>query len=61
MFARQADLKTWRKGDPAKVPLAALLRPETTLSVGWIAERLEMGTRGHLIHLLYRLRKSGGK
>ena len=34
-------------------------RAETTLTVGWIAERLGMGTRGHLNHLLYRRRKSG--
>ena len=54
-----ADLKTRRKGDPAKVALAARLRAETTLTVGWIAERLGMGTRGHLNHLLYRLRKPG--
>jgi hypothetical protein len=29
------------------------------MTVGWIAERLSMGTRGHLNHLLYRQRKSG--
>jgi hypothetical protein len=28
--------------------LAARLRAETTLTVGWIAERFGMGTRGHL-------------
>ena len=28
------------------------------MTVGWIAERLSMGTRGHLNHLLYRKRKS---
>jgi len=28
--------------------------------VGWIAERLAMGTRGYLNHLLYRRRKLGG-
>jgi hypothetical protein len=42
-----------------KVALAARLRTETTLTVGWNAERLGMGTRGHLNHLLYRRRKSG--
>ena len=30
---------------------------ETTMTVGWIAERLAMGTRGYLNHLLYRRRK----
>jgi hypothetical protein len=31
------------------------------MTVGWIAERLEMGTRGYLKHLLYRRRKLGGE
>jgi hypothetical protein len=26
---------------------------ETTVTLKWIAERLRMGTRGHLTHLLY--------
>lgn len=56
----EAELKTRPKGDAAKVALAARLRAETTLTVRWIAERLGMGTRGHLNHLLYRRRKSGG-
>ena len=56
---KEADLKTWPKGDPTKVALAARLRAQTTMTVGWIAERLAMGTRGSLNHLLYRLRKSG--
>ncbi len=42
-----------RKGDPEKVALAQRLRRETTMTVGWIAERLKMGTRTHLTHLLY--------
>jgi hypothetical protein len=33
------------------------LRAETTMTVGWIAERLGMGTRSHLNHLLYRWRQ----
>jgi hypothetical protein len=33
---------------------------ETTMTVGWIAERMAMGTRGYLNHRLYRRRKSGG-
>jgi hypothetical protein len=57
----EADLKNRPKGGPAKVALAARLRAETMLTVGWIAQRLAMGTRGHLNHLLYRWRKSGGK
>ena len=42
-----------------KEALAARLRAETTMTVGWIAERLAMGTRGYLNHLLYRRRKLG--
>ncbi len=57
----EAALKTRPKGDPAKVALAARLRAETTMTVGWIAERLGMGSRGYLNHLLYRQRKSRGK
>jgi hypothetical protein len=38
--------------------LAARLRAETTTTVAWIGERLAMGTRGYLNHLLYRRRKA---
>ena len=58
---QEADLKTRPKGDSVKVALAARLRPETTMTVGWIAERLALGTRGYLNHLLYRRRKLGGE
>ena len=30
-----------------------LLRQNTTMTIGWIADRLQMGTPGHLSHLLY--------
>ena len=56
---REGELKKRPKGDGEKVAVAARLRAETTMTVGWIAERLEMGTRGHLNHLLYRQRKRG--
>ena len=56
---QEAGLKTRPKGDPVKLALAARLRAETTMTVGWIAERLAMGTRGYLNHLLYRRRKLG--
>ena len=58
---QEADLKTRPKGDSVKVALAARLRAETTMTVGWIAERLTMGTRGNLNHLLYCRRKLGGE
>jgi len=54
---QEADLKTRPKGDSVKVALAARLRAETTMTVGWIAERLAMGTHGYLNHSLYRRRK----
>ena len=50
----RAELNVQRKGAEFKVRLASKLRAETTVTLGWIAERLHMGTRGHLTHLLYR-------
>ena len=47
------DLRVRRKGDVFKVRLAQRLRVETTVTLKWIAERLRMGTRDHLTHLLY--------
>ena len=44
-----------------KLALAARLRAETTMTVGWIGELLAMGTRGYLNHLLYRRRELGGE
>jgi hypothetical protein len=58
---QKADLKTRPKRDLVKVALAERLRAETTMTVGWIAEHLAMGTRGYLNHLLYRQRKLGGE
>ena len=56
---QEADLKTRPKGDSVKVALAARLRAETTMTVGWIAERLAMGTRGYLNHLCISPEKAG--
>ena len=42
---QEADLKPRPKGDSVKVALAARLRAETTMTLGWIAKRLAMGTR----------------
>jgi hypothetical protein len=58
---QEADLKTRLKGPPVKVALAARLEAETTMTVGWIAERLAMGTRGHQNQLLCLRRKLGGE
>jgi hypothetical protein len=43
------------------VAVAARLRAETTMTVGWIAERLSLGSRGYLNHLLYRWRRDHGE
>ncbi len=58
---QEADLKSRPKGDSVKVALAARWRAETTMTVGWIAERLAMGTRGYLNRLLSRRRKLAGE
>ena len=50
----EADLKSQRKGHPVKVRLAQLLRAQTTLTVGRIADRLHMGTRSYAVQLLWR-------
>jgi REP element-mobilizing transposase RayT len=46
-------LSATRKGEPAKLEIAHRLRTESTMSLAWIADRLQMGTRTHLDHLLY--------
>jgi putative transposase len=50
---KEADLVTARKGHPAKVKLARQLRQETTVTIKWIAARLQMGHWTHVNHLLY--------
>ena len=54
----EADLKARRQGKPRKVELAWELRSKTTMPLAWVAERLSMGTRGHLAWLLQRRGKS---
>jgi hypothetical protein len=50
----EENLLKWRKGHPAKMKLAMKLRSETTVTVAWIAQRLRMGTRQYLDHLLWK-------
>jgi hypothetical protein len=52
LFLHSDILLPRRKGTPLKVKLALKLRAETTVTLGWFAERLQMGTRGHLANLL---------
>ncbi len=49
----EKKLKTERKGAPIKVRIARCLRSETTMTLKWIACRLEMGTWTHVSNLLY--------
>ena len=49
----EAELKLRQKGDPHKLQIARRLRIETTMTLQWIANRLHMGTKTHLSHLLY--------
>jgi hypothetical protein len=46
------------KGDPGKIAIAWRLRTETTMTLAWIAARLQMGTRTHLAHLLNTERRN---
>jgi putative transposase len=47
-----AELAQRRKSDLQKLSLARRLRRETTMTLNWIAERLNMGTAGSLANLL---------
>ena len=59
MVWSEPDLKARRKGEPGKVELAAELRSQTTMPLAWIAERLNMGSGGHLAWLLQQRGASG--
>lgn len=48
----EADLTQRRKGDPEKVRIARRLRQETTMTLVWIARRLQMGAWTHVSNLL---------
>jgi REP element-mobilizing transposase RayT len=49
---QEADLAVRRKGDPGKVRIARRLRRETTMTLGWIAGRLQMGVWTNVSNLL---------
>ena len=53
----EKELAQRPKGDKVKVKIALRLRQETTMTVAWIAERLQMGSRDALNNLLCRKRK----
>jgi REP element-mobilizing transposase RayT len=53
----EEDLKRRRKGDAKKVRMAQRLRAETTMTLKWIAEALQMGAWTHVSNLLSRQRR----
>jgi putative transposase len=50
------DLRERKKGDVEKVRIAARLRTETTMTIKWIAERMQMGAETYARDELKRLR-----
>jgi hypothetical protein len=50
---QENELALRHKGNPGKVRLAQHLRANTTMSLAWIAERLQMRVHGHVSHLLH--------
>jgi hypothetical protein len=48
----QEELAQRRKGDLQKLGIARRLRQETTMTLHWIAQRLNMGATGSLANLL---------
>ena len=52
-----AELGRRRKSDVEKLKMARRLRKETTMTLAWIAQRLNMGAAGSLANLLRRARK----
>ncbi|MCP5516246.1 MAG: transposase [Verrucomicrobiales bacterium] len=54
-----SHLRSLPKGDPAKVRIAARLRRETTVTLAWIARRLEMGKWTYVSNLLRAHRAAG--
>jgi hypothetical protein len=48
---KETDLAERRKGDSAKLKIALTLRAETTMTLKWIAARLQMGTASSLSNL----------
>ena len=59
---REPELQRRPKGDPQKLRMAQRLRKETTMTLEWVAQALNMGTRTHLpiCFIGKGRRKSGG-
>ena len=54
---KESELGERRKGDQEKIQIAERLRRETTMTLRWIAKRLNMGTWTHVSNCLVRKRK----
>ena len=50
---KEDELRRHRKGHRLKVKIARRLRQETTMTLQWIADRLQMGTWTHVANRLY--------
>jgi len=48
----ETELTQRRKGDPVKVEIAWRLREETTMTLKWIAQQLQMGNWTHVSNCL---------
>jgi len=53
----EEDLNRRRKGDTKKVRIAQRLRAETTMTLKWIADELQMSAWTHVSNLLSRQRR----
>ena len=53
---QEQDLAGPSKCHPGKVRLAQVLRKETTMTLGWIAHRLQMGSESTLWKALQKSR-----
>ena len=58
---RQRFLDTLGEACQCKLRIAERLGRETTMTLDWIAERLQMGTASHVACLLYRAKKMEGR
>ena len=57
----ESQLTSRRKGDAGKVQIAWRLRRETTMTLRWIAHRLQMGTWTYVANCLAQKRKNDEK
>ena len=57
--AELEELRARRKGDPLKIELAAELRKQTAMSMGWIAKELNAGAPKSVWNAMRRLQENG--